>query len=86
MRILRRFAIFLQIDQKCAFFASVVHAQKLYYTAKSVQINVLLNKNCDETTVDDLIADQNRGLTDELPLDLPNQNMPSVLALHVIFI
>ena len=64
--------MFLQIGQKWALVASVVHAHSIY-TAKLVQINVLLPENFDETTLDDLIADQNRGLADELPLNVPTK-------------
>ena len=78
-------AIFLQIFQKCALPASVVHAESSYIV-NLVQIDVLLQINGDETTVAELITAQIRGLTEELPLDLPCQSTASVPKLYVIFI
>ena len=46
---LSELAIFLQIFQKCALRASLVHAES-NYIAKLVQIDVLIPKNGDEIT------------------------------------
>ena len=81
---LSQLAIFLQIFQKCALPASAVHAESSYI-AKLVRIHVLVQKNGDETTLDELIAAQNRGLTDDLPLDSPCQSTASVPNLYVSF-
>ena len=82
---LSQMAIFLQFRQKCALPASAVHAESCYI-AKLVQIHVLVQKNGDETTADELIAAQNPGRTDKLPLDSPCQSTASVPKLYVIFI
>ena len=76
---LSELAIFLQIFEKCALLASAVHTESSYI-AKSEQ------KKDDETTADELIAAQNPGPTDKLPLDLPCQSTASVPKLYVFFI
>ena len=82
---LSQLAIFLQIFQKCALPASAVHTESSYI-AKLVQIHVLVQTNGDETTADELIAAQNPGRTDKLPLDLPCQNTASIPKLYIFFI
>ena len=82
---LSELAIFLQIFQKCALPASAVHTESSYI-AKLQQIHVLVQTNGDETTANELIAAQNPGRTDKLPLDSPYQSTASVPKLYVFFI